>query len=56
MKVSDINADGTVDVFDLSILLRNWDKTPVTYAEGDIDRDGRIDIYDLSRLLSGWDV
>ena len=56
VKVSDINADGTVDVFDLSILLRNWDKTPVTYAEGDIDRDGRIDIYDLSRLLSGWDV
>lgn len=50
-NTSDINADGTIDIVDLSILLSNWGPTGST---SDINSDGKVDIIDLSILLSAW--
>src|SRR5437868_3920538 len=47
----DLNGDGTVNVFDLSILLSNWGTSDAT---ADINRDGTVNIFDLSTLLSHW--
>jgi hypothetical protein len=49
----DINKDGVVNVFDLSILLTNYNKTG-SGLSGDITADGVVNIFDLSRLLSKW--
>ncbi len=46
----DINSSGKVDIFDLSILLRNWGKS----GQGDLNNSGLIDIFDLSILLRSW--
>jgi hypothetical protein len=46
----DLNADNHVNIFDLSILLSNYNQTGV----GDINGDGIINIYDLSMLLSNY--
>jgi hypothetical protein len=48
----DVNGDGIVDVYDLSILLSQWGLTGG--ATADINLDGRVDIFDLSMLLSQW--
>jgi hypothetical protein len=45
----DLNADGVVNIFDLSILLSEWGRTPGRVA--DIDLDGFVNIFDLSLLL-----
>ena len=50
-KVGDINADGNVNVFDLSVLLTNWSKTT---ANCDLNKDGTVNVFDLSILLSKW--
>jgi len=50
-KPGDINSDGKVNIFDLSILLSNWGATG---GVADINKDGRVDIFDLSILLSNW--
>lgn len=47
----DINQDGTVDSFGLSILLANWN---TSHADADINQDGNVDVFDLSMLLAGW--
>ncbi len=51
---ADINGDGSVDVFDLSILAANYGQSGKTYAQGDITGDGTVNILDLSVLASGW--
>lgn len=48
----DLNNDKKVDIFDLSILLSNWNKTG---GVADINKSGKVDIFDLSILLSNWD-
>lgn len=48
----DINQDGSVDVFDLSILLSNWGDT--NSPASDLNSNGVVDIYDLSILLSNY--
>jgi len=48
---ADINADGTVDGADLTILLGAWGSTD---AAADIDRDGFVGGSDLTLLLSAW--
>lgn len=50
-KPGDLNYDGKVDVFDLSILLSNWGASG---GVADINKDGTVDIFDLSILLSNW--
>ena len=47
---SDLNKDGKVNIFDLSILLRNWNKS----GQGDLNSDGKVNIFDLSTLLRNW--
>ncbi|MCL5410086.1 MAG: hypothetical protein M1607_04475, partial [Patescibacteria group bacterium] len=46
----DLNGSGRIDVFDLSILLRNWNHS----GQGDLNSDGKVDIFDLSILLRSW--
>jgi subtilisin family serine protease len=50
-KTGDLNVDGRVNIFDLSILLTRWKSTNNT---ADINNSGRVDIFDLSILLSRW--
>ena len=50
----DINGDGKVDIYDLSIMATNWHKTGMTAAQGDLNGDGTVDIYDLSILAANW--
>ena len=49
--VGDLNNDGVVNVFDLSILLSHWGTNDAT---SDINHDGTVNIFDLSSLLSHW--
>jgi subtilisin family serine protease len=51
VKPADINKDGFVNVFDLSILLNKWNSTDVA---SDINKDGVVNIFDLSMVLSAW--
>jgi hypothetical protein len=48
--VGDLNNDGVVNVFDLSILLSNWG---TTNAADDLNHDGTVNIFDLSMLPWG---
>src|SRR6185369_2076834 len=47
----DINGDGVVNVYDLSILLSNWGSANTA---ADLNHDGTVSIFDLSVLLSHW--
>lgn len=51
INAADINKDGVVNVFDLSILLSKWGTTDI---QCDINRDSTVNILDLSLLLSNW--
>jgi hypothetical protein len=50
----DLNGDGSLNFFDLSVLLSSKYNTgaPATYAEGDINGDGKVNFFDLSALLA----
>jgi hypothetical protein len=48
---ADLNNDNTVNVFDLSILISNWNTNNTT---ADINKDGTVNIFDLSALISKW--
>jgi len=50
-KAGDMNADGSVDVFDLSFFLFRWNTAD---AAADIDKSGLVDTADLSLLLANW--
>lgn len=49
---ADINSDGTVNIFDLSTLLSNWNKTGTNTS--DLNNDSTVNIFDLSMMLSKW--
>lgn len=49
----DLDADGDVDITDLSILLSQFGTTG-TGLSGDLDADGDVDITDLATLLSAF--
>jgi hypothetical protein len=53
-KPGDVNEDGSVNIFDLSRLLGNWNAGGATRDQGDLDGNGAINIFDLSILLSNW--
>jgi hypothetical protein len=55
-NTGDINVDGSVNIFDLSILLSNYGKTVAqsTNQACDINEDNTINIFDLSILLSNY--
>lgn len=47
----DVNADGIVDVMDLSTMVSAWgSQSPAA----DLDENGTVDINDLTSLASGW--
>jgi hypothetical protein len=50
-KVGDLNGDGQVNIFDLSILLSAWGTANAT---ADLNHDGTVNIFDLSIFLSHW--
>ena len=50
-KLGDLNKDGSVNTFDLSILLNKWGTAD---AVADIDASGQVDIFDLSKILTSW--
>ncbi len=52
--VGDVNCNGVVDTFDLSIMMTHWQVPGVVpkYGDGDINLDGKVDTTDLSILLS----
>jgi hypothetical protein len=50
-KIGDLNNDGQVNVFDLSILLSAWNTNNAT---ADLNHDNTVNVFDLSILLSHW--
>jgi hypothetical protein len=55
-KTGDLNSDDLINIFDLSILLSNYNKTQAqsSNAKTDLNNDGNINIFDLSILLSNY--
>jgi hypothetical protein len=55
-KTGDVNNDGSVNIFDLSILLSDYGKTTAQSSNPacDLNSDANIDIFDLSILLSNY--
>lgn len=51
-KLGDVNADGKVNILDLSILLSRFNK--IGRHDADLNNDGKVNIVDLSVLLSKW--
>ncbi len=49
IKTPDLDKNGRVDLFDLSILLAAWNTN-----RADITGDGKTNLFDLSRLLAAW--
>jgi hypothetical protein len=47
---ADLNQDGAVDIFDLSIMLSHYGHSGL----GDLDGNGVVDIFDLSKLLAQY--
>lgn len=51
--VGDLNGDGHVNIFDLSLLLAKWNKAD---AAADLNHDGIVNIFDLSLLLGNYGI
>jgi hypothetical protein len=51
----DANGDGVVNINDLSVVLANYDKSGMLWAQGDFNGDGKVDISDLSNILANYD-
>lgn len=51
----DINADGTVDFLDMTILSAHWDEaTTEPYPRYDLNKDGTVNYIDLAILSAHW--
>jgi thermitase len=51
---ADLNADGTVDGVDLSVMLAAWGPCVTASCAGDINQDDTVDGTDLAALLAAW--
>ncbi len=51
--VGDINQTGSVDVFDLLLLLEAWGSCPAP-CPADLNNSGAVDVFDLLLLLQNW--
>ncbi|MHC5024022.1 MAG: S8 family serine peptidase [Planctomycetota bacterium] len=47
----DLDADGTIDLVDLLLLMADWG---LTHSSADLDGDGTVGIQDLLALLAAW--
>ena len=50
----DLNQSGTVDVFDLFLLLDGWGPCPPSPCLGDSNFDNEINVFDLFDMLASW--
>ena len=50
----DANADGKVDINDLTIVLARYGQTGMTWNTGDFNGDGKVDINDLTIVLANY--
>lgn len=50
--VGDLNSDGVVNNFDISIMMTHWQDVNVPVKFGDINQDGVVNNFDISILLS----
>ena len=50
----DANADGRVDINDLTIVLANYGQTNVGWIQGDFNGDGTVNINDLTIVLTNY--
>ena len=53
---ADFNADGSVNAFDLALLLGSWGPCPDPRDDcpADLDGDGNVNAFDLAILLGSW--
>lgn len=51
---ADLNFDGNVDIFDLSILLYFWGGSNSWNACADINQDGNVNVVDFSIMMYQW--
>jgi hypothetical protein len=54
LKPADINADGSINVLDLSILASKYGQTGSSLGRADINADGTVNVLDLSILASNY--
>ena len=50
----DANLDGKVDIYDLTIVLGNYGKTGMGWAQGEFTGDSTVDINDLTIVLGNY--
>ena len=48
--------DWTVNVADLTLLLNNYNKTGMVWADGDFNYDGSVNVADLTALLNRYNM
>ena len=53
-KPGDVDNNGLINGFDISIILSHWNMTGTTRAQGDVSGDGKVNGFDLSLVLSNW--
>jgi hypothetical protein len=51
---ADVNQDGKIDIFDLALVLFNFNKPVSSENKGDVNNDGVINIFDLILILNEW--
>jgi hypothetical protein len=50
----DANKSGTVNVADLTLLLNNYNRAGMAWADGDFTNDGTVNVADLTLLLNNY--
>ncbi len=55
-KVGDIDGDGTVNIYDLNVVLGAWGQDAAIGSPADISGDGTVGIVDLNSILGEWDT
>jgi len=48
---ADFNGDGSVDAFDLAMVLTSWGPES---SDADLNGDGAVDAFDLAMVLTSW--
>ncbi|OGG07443.1 hypothetical protein A2872_02470 [Candidatus Gottesmanbacteria bacterium RIFCSPHIGHO2_01_FULL_42_12] len=51
-KTGDVNSDGQVNIYDLSMVVANFNKTPITNAKTDVNRDGVVNLADIRLIIT----